>query len=296
MNPESLIETLKEIGLMEAEDGERFLKDAESTDIFILLEAAGFGSKEEVLRTVADCRGFEYLNLRGTQFPPELLRDMPLHVMRIFRCFPTHVSNDVSKVCFVDPLDDLAVIDLQKVLGTRVEVVVADPDLVHEILAGLLADSPDLPALTDDSRTALVAASLGSMRDEVKTASSSYHLGGLRMVALALFVVSAVATAALYSGQGESAQSVQTLLEEFDAFTRSHQIARLALEEEIRGVEREFGKLIRLLERNEVDVIKLGQLEAETHRLEGLMEGLNQIKMASEPSLEADEKENGAIN
>jgi TolA-binding protein len=104
------------------------------------------------------------------------------------------------------------------------------------------------------------------------------------MVGLALLAVAAAATAALYLGQQDSAHASGARFEQFEALLETHRLSRLAVEQEIKDLQRELEKLTALLARNEVSTIKLEQLEEGIHRLEGKVESLSAIQMPSESS------------
>ena len=148
MDSHALIELLAQNGLIQGAEVARLaeIADEESADLFTALEAAGCGGKDEILKSIAEFKELDFLDLRDATIPPQLLKELPPDVMRIYRCFPTFVSVDLCKVCMVDPLDDVARSELSRLLGKSVEVVVADPELVEAmvqtVLEGMGDDSP----------------------------------------------------------------------------------------------------------------------------------------------------------
>jgi TolA-binding protein len=116
------------------------------------------------------------------------------------------------------------------------------------------------------------------------------------MVGLALLAASATAAAAFYLVQKNSVQSVKSLLGEFESFQETHRLSRLNWEQEVRDLELEMEKLSSLVDRNEVDVHKIGQLEAGIQRLEGKFEGLSEIRPSSSTSRDGPPEANNGID
>jgi hypothetical protein len=278
MDPEALLRLLIEQECIEPKDFDRLLEDYESGDreLFDFLEASGVGSKEEVLKIIAEAHGAEMVDLKTVEFPPRLFDTIPGDLLRIYRCIPIYDSIDLLKICLVDPLDTVAVGELRTLLGRPIEVVIADPDVVDALLQERLLKGSSFSSVSN--KTAPVAASLGAKPDTQPNTLEQGRGGGTRMVGLALLAASASAAAALYLGQQYSAQAAKTLLEEFETFRETHRLSRLAWAQDVRDLEREIEQLATLLTRSEVDAIKLGQLEVGMQRLEGKLESLNEIK------------------
>lgn len=286
MDPEALFRLLLDEGWVEAADLERLLEDYESgnQDLFDFLEASGVGSKHDVLRAVAAAHGWDSVDIGEFEFLPDLSKSISRDLIRIYRCLPIHDSPDVLKVCFVDPLDDVAIDELQKILDRRIEVVIADP---HEVEARVQAivDGSSL-----DSSTIGVAPfgafEVASNTAQVQVPQLS-HGRGIRMIALSLLAAAAVAVASLHVRQEHSAQAVKVVLKDIEAFEEAHALSRKSWEQEVRDIELELEKMGSLLKRNETEAAKLAQLEAGIQRLEGKLEGLSEIKSAGESGDEA---------
>jgi hypothetical protein len=281
MDPERFLQILTEQKWLGMEEAERLLQeyDDQPGDFFGFLEASGLGSKEELLRAVAEAHGTDYVDLGQSEFPPQLFNSVPADLVRIYRCVPIHDSSEVLKVCLVDPLDDVAVNELRNLLGRPIEVVLADPDAVEALVQERLLTGSLFPSVP--GRTAPVVASLGVKPDTQPDVLEQGRGSGIRMVGLAFLSASAAAAAALYLGQQYSAQAAKTLLGEFESYQETHRLSRLTWEQDVRDLEMEIHKLRTLLERSEVDAIKLGQLEVGMQRLEGKFEGLSAIKPSS---------------
>ena len=282
MDPETLLKILADLGWIGPDDLDRLLEDYESGSIglFDFLEGSGLGSKRDVLDAIAEARGLEMVDLALVEFPPRLFDSVPDDIIRIYRCVPIHDSSDVLKICLKDALDDVAVVELENLLKRRIQVVLADPDAVEEVVQKRLEGSLNV---SPSFKTAPVTASLG-MDPATAALPNQRRTSGLRMVALAILAASATGTAALYLGQQDSAHASGARFEQFDALLETHRLSRLAVAQEIRDLEQELEKLAALLARNEVGTIKLEQLEEGIHRLEGKVESLNEIQVPMESS------------
>lgn len=285
MDFHALIELLAQNGLIQGSEVARLaeIADDESADLFTALEAAGCGGREEILKTIADSKGLDFLDLRDAAIPPRLLKELPPDVMRIYRCFPTFVAVDLCKVCMVDPLDDVARAELSRLLGRPVEVVVADPDLVDLTVEAALKGSLENSPLVDGSRSAPVAASLGSARAETPDPRLLDGGGDFRWAwSLSLLAVAAVALAALYLGQKKSLALSEELRLQLEDSNRNIEFSALAAQKELREIAGQLEKLKELLEQNEVDAIALQQFENDMKRMEGIMESMQKLESRGE--------------
>ena len=287
MDPETLLKILADLGWIGLDDVDRLLEDYESGafSLFDFLEGSGLGSKRDILNAIAEARGLEVVDLASVEFPPGLFDSIPDDIVRIYRSVPIHDSSDLLKVCLKDPLDDVAVGELANLLKRRIQVVLADPDAVEEVVQKRLEGSLNV---SSSFKTMPVTASLG-MDPTTATVPKQSRTSGLRMVALAILAASATGTAALYLGQQNSADVSGARFEQFEALLETHRLSRLAVAQEIRDLEQELEKLATLLARNEVGTIKLEQLEEGIHRLEGKVESLKEIQVPAASSNGTDE-------
>jgi len=283
MDPHAVIDLLAENGLLESEDARRLsaIADIESADIFEALEAAGCGNRTEVLRSIAELKELEFLDLRSAVLPPQLLQELPRDLMRIYKCFPVFVSVDLCKVCMVDPLDGAACSELSRLITKPVRPVVADPDLVEETLEHALGESSDEASPLGDPPTALVAASLGTADPPHVLPLENDSREPRWVWVFSLLAVAVVAVAALYLGQKRSSAAAIQLMADLEAHKRDSGFSTLSAEKEMREIELELRKLRELLEKNEVDAISLQQLEAGVQKLEGKIESIADISNRS---------------
>jgi hypothetical protein len=277
MDPEALLKLLADSHWIEKDDAARLLSEyeASSQGLFDLLEASGVGSKKDILRVVADALNTELVDLESSEFPPGLFNALPAEIARIYRCVPIHDSNDMLKVCLVDPLDSAAVAELANLLKRKVRVVVADPDSVEKLVdaqvSGSLAESPQVRAL----KTAPVAASMGSDssgQGQNNVTAAEPRMGWL--YAFAALAVAATATSAVYLQQRGTMKAAEALVTEFDSQQEQNDLEHLATERSLVDMQSRLNKVAKDLDRASADAIRISQLEAELRRLEGRLHTL----------------------
>jgi hypothetical protein len=293
MDPEALFRLLLDEGWVEAADLERLLEDFEagSLDLFDFLEASGVGAKQDILRMIATAHGWESVDFGNFQFSHDLNKSISEDLMRIYRCVPIHDSPDVLKVCFVDPLDDVAIDELRKLLGRRIEVVIADP---HDIEERVRAIVDDASFDFSPAGTALEGASEGGDQTAQVDDSRRSYGRGIRMAALAMLAASAAAVTFMHMRQRHSSQAVKVVLEEFEAYKEDHRSSQLTWERQARDLKLELDRLGNLLKRGEAEATKFAQLEAGIQRLEGKLESLTEIKSLGNSADESTDVQNGS--
>ena len=282
MDPHSLIDLLRRSGALDEAEAVRLsaVSDSGEDDIFAVLEASGYGSRIEILKSVASFQGLEFVDLRSSAVPPQLLTELPQDIMRIYRCFPMQVSVDLCKVCMVDPLDDSACSELSRLLGKPVEVVIADPDLVDAVVRSALSGDFESSPLVGAAATAPVAASLGSVRaeepgsDDAATGTKDFRL----LWSFSLLAVAAVGLVALYLGQKKTMALSHETRAGIEESNKSIEHAGLAVRKEILQIEEQLQQLKQLLEKNEVDAITLQQLKEDVRQIEVKFENIEKIK------------------
>lgn len=141
MDPESLLALLEEKGRIPTGSSRDLFAIYENSNVelFAFLESHGAGSKDEVLELLAVHLGTVVVDLDSTPIWPPLLASLGPDIARIYRCLPIQISAEGIKLCFVDPLDEVALKELSGLLGKPVQPVIADPRQVEEKLSELLA-------------------------------------------------------------------------------------------------------------------------------------------------------------
>jgi hypothetical protein len=240
---------------------------------------------------IATAHGWESVDFGNFQFSHDLNKSISEDLMRIYRCVPIHDSPDVLKVCFVDPLDDVAIDELRKLLGRRIEVVIADP---HDIEERVRAIVDDASFDFSPAGTALEGASEGGDQTAQVDDSRRSHGRGSRMAALAMLAASAAAVTFMHMRQRHSSQAVKVVLEEFEAYKEDHRSSQLTWERQARDLKLELDRLGNLLKRGEAEATKFAQLEAGIQRLEGKLESLTEIKSLGNSADESTDVQNGS--
>lgn len=279
MDHELLLRLLVEQGWVESPDLERLLADYEAGDkeLFEFLEASGVGAKEDVLQAIAEARGLDVVDLKSAQFPPGLLDSIPEDLIRIYRCIPVQDSTDLLKVCLADPLDNVAIDELRNLLGRPIQVLIADPDLVEDLVAKRLSDHPHRAESLVGAESALVAASIGDHAPiQEPTAASNGRRGGW-FYAAALLAVAATATSAIYLQQRGTLKTANTLIEQFEDLQEQKDLEQLATQRLASDLGDRLAEIERDLDRVSADAIRIAQLEAEIRRLEGRLQALGDI-------------------
>ena len=146
MDPEALFIFLEQQQLIPEGTSQEFLAKYESGegDLFEFIEASGLGSKSEILDLLADHFETSVIDLHSTTIKPALITALGPDIAKIYRCIPTQISEEEIKLCIVDPLDELALAELSRLLGKKVKLVIADPSQIEEKLTELLRPLPDV--------------------------------------------------------------------------------------------------------------------------------------------------------
>jgi len=283
MDPESLISLLESGGWIEKGSADQMLCEYEQSDqdLFEFLESSGVGSKTEILALIAESLGTEYVDLKSSIVPTDLLNAIDPEIARIYQCLPIHVSDDLVKVCLVDPLDDAAVDELSRVFKRPTVRVVADPEDIIRLLAAPPSPEAVLP------RDVAVDTSSG---DAVR--SSSARVGGRRLESfwlLGIVVVSlaAVAMALLYAQQGKSLARAEELLEKSKSLSEESFAYRLKSMSAADEIKTEIARLESILTLREADAIKIEDLEGRLLGVASKLEALEAI-LSSLPGKQQD--------
>lgn len=275
MDPGLLIALLVDRGLAEDRTTKGLCSEFESSgrELFDFLEAAGFGRREEILQFVATEQWREYVNLASAELSAPLLGSIDADVLRIFECLPLEVSESKAKVCITDPFDDVALRELEEVLGKRVEVAIADPEKIRATLHGLTDTGSTI------SRTGLVASSLGHDADVNALAQATHRnsLSPALLLALSVVAITATASSALYLSQNrrldawaELVDKNETLMRQSDGLRKGTELAVIQMNSDIDALEK-------LVTKKEVDAMRIESLEKDLTELRGKMESLSKI-------------------
>lgn len=258
-------------------------------DIFNFLESKGAGTKAELLQIVAESLGAEVADVTKDSFGPDLLATIPEHVQRIYGCVPLLVSEELVRVCMVDPLDNVAREGLEKLLGKRVEVAIVDPEVVKEVL-GIPRDAEAHREFRDAPRGPSQAGPSGQGKEgRVLASRGGATLRGPWLAGVAALAAASAALAAAYVGQRHSVKEGQRIREEISIARQDWESGISELNNAIASVSQEVSELRSLLEKAEVDGVGLDRLRVEVTKLEGRADALEERKNsppASRPGLD----------
>ncbi len=150
-----------------------------------VLVGLGVVSEQRIARAIEEAIGIPLVALPRAQVDPEALTRVPADTALELRAFPFHVTNNRLRVAFVDPLDALAVEELEDISGCIVEPYQA---LSNELAWALATYYPELgltpPAEVNPQmgqRVGDLAKSLGLIGDEhlAKSLEQQGRTGGL---------------------------------------------------------------------------------------------------------------------
>jgi type II secretory ATPase GspE/PulE/Tfp pilus assembly ATPase PilB-like protein len=114
-------------------------------------------------RAVAEVRGLEFIDPTNLASPPDLLRKIPQSLMRRKRLLPLSENEESVVLAVADPEDRATIDSVQRMLGRRMRVAMADPQALDACIGRTLnnvhsrfpaeeaaPEDTDLVALLDD--------------------------------------------------------------------------------------------------------------------------------------------------
>jgi type II secretory ATPase GspE/PulE/Tfp pilus assembly ATPase PilB-like protein len=114
-------------------------------------------------RAVAEVRGLEFIDPTNLASPPDLLRKIPQSLMRRKRLLPLSENEESVVLAVADPEDRATIDSVQRMLGRRMRVAMADPQALDACIGRALnnvhsrfpaeeaaPEDTDLVALLDD--------------------------------------------------------------------------------------------------------------------------------------------------
>jgi type IV pilus assembly protein PilB len=93
-----------------------------------VLTAQGIATQEAIARAVATQLGLEYVNLKATSVPEDVLTTLPEDLIRLYQVVPIRKDGDALVVGMVDPLDVLALDDIRRRTGRDLVPAVVTPE------------------------------------------------------------------------------------------------------------------------------------------------------------------------
>lgn len=95
----------------------------------------GFTTEEMVARIIAAQLRLPYRELEDTDVQPAAVQAVSPHVVRLHRCLPVQLEDNVLTVAMTNPLDLIAIEDVELASRCRVSPVVATPGRLDELIA-----------------------------------------------------------------------------------------------------------------------------------------------------------------
>ncbi|MDQ3626536.1 MAG: Flp pilus assembly complex ATPase component TadA, partial [Verrucomicrobiota bacterium] len=134
MNNNQVAELLLEQRLLEPSQMDDVLQEANlnGKSLGQTMVDNGFVDQPGFYQGIADALGTDFVDLAGTEIPPEILKSMPGGLARLHRALPLAANENTITIALVDPLDLRAADDLRFALGKDVHVVVARTDQIEE--------------------------------------------------------------------------------------------------------------------------------------------------------------------
>jgi type IV pilus assembly protein PilB len=134
MNNNQVADLLLEQRLLEPSQIEDVLQEANlnGKSLGQTMVDNGFVDERGFYQVIADALGTDFVDLAGTEIPPEILKSMPGGLARLHRALPLAANENTITIALVDPLDLRAAEDLRFALGKDVHVVVAPTDQIEE--------------------------------------------------------------------------------------------------------------------------------------------------------------------
>ena len=106
-----------------------------------LLQDAGIMDIDSQLTILAEHLGTEVVDLRGREFPPEVIKLIPAATARAYLCFPVALFGNTLQLALADPTNPAVIDELGYVVGKEIQVVVADPAQIEQAINKAYAES-----------------------------------------------------------------------------------------------------------------------------------------------------------
>ncbi len=104
------------------------------TSVAQLLQDFGIMKLDDILHAIAGYLGTTVVSLRDREFSPDLLKLIPVNVVRIYHCVPVAMNNATVQVALANPLDPAQADGIHFAIKRDVQVVVADPAEIEKVI------------------------------------------------------------------------------------------------------------------------------------------------------------------
>lgn len=135
-------------GMITPEQLQEGLREQEKTCHFIctILVKLGFLTQEKVLTVLSEQLNIPYLNLKGRDIHPPVIKKVPAKFASYYKIIPVEIDNNVLVIAMVDPLDIRTLDDLRLLLGVEVRGALSSETEIQEAIRkyyGVGADTLD---------------------------------------------------------------------------------------------------------------------------------------------------------
>jgi len=131
-----LINLLRERGYIDDMQVEEVMAEKERTgrSTFSILVDFGIIDSHTLLEILAEQLGTEVVEISKEDIPEEAIKAIPPETARLYRCIPVAVFDNVVQIALADPLNPSVIDDISYTIGKEVQVVVADPQKVEQLV------------------------------------------------------------------------------------------------------------------------------------------------------------------
>lgn len=100
-----------------------------------ILIQLGYLNKEDLYFALAIQSGYPYIDIRRCIVSPEIMSLIPEIMVKKYQVFPIDKIQDVLTVAIVNPLDNLAIDQIQDITKSNIKVFLTTPADIKEIIA-----------------------------------------------------------------------------------------------------------------------------------------------------------------
>ncbi len=136
MNPKQVIDVLMDQNLITEAQVPDVMNEVSTSGkpIIDALVDFQFATEEQILYHIAQALGTEVVDLTNYEPPQEVVRTLPAGLARLHGAMPIGDTGEAVQVCLTDPLNPQIVEDLRFSLGRNVQIVVAPPRQIEEMI------------------------------------------------------------------------------------------------------------------------------------------------------------------
>ncbi len=132
-----LIQQLLRKGLIKEEDLPRIAeaeKSSHERPVHEVLIEKGFAKEDDVLQTLADFMGMEYVDLTKITVDTKALASVPAKLVHRHSLMPLHTENGTLVVAMGNPFDVNSIDEMQTVTGLQIQSVLASPREITRLI------------------------------------------------------------------------------------------------------------------------------------------------------------------